>query len=85
MGFGSGLQNQNMNQALGMFGGVQNLNQQQRQLAALGINAGSAGAAAGANQANYLSQTGASPMGSFLTGLGGSMMPSIPGKLGSPT
>lgn len=77
LGLGSDLQNTNMNQAMGFFGGNLAMNDQLRQLMALGVNTGSAGAAAGAQQAQYLSQTGGSPMGSFLSGMGGGLMGGI--------
>lgn len=74
LGLGAGLQQGNINSALGLFGGNLAINDQLRQLMALGGNIGGQQAAAGAQQAQYLSQTGGSPFGSFLGGLGSGMM-----------
>ena len=72
LGFGAGLQNQNMNQAMGFFGGYQNVNDALRNLIALGGNLGSEQALAGARAGSFAAQRGFSPFGTFLEGFGSS-------------
>lgn len=75
LGFGSGLQQNNLNQMLSMFGASSQQNADLRNLIALGINAGGQQASAGAAAGNlYMQGAGNSPFGSFLSGLGGGFM-----------
>lgn len=69
-GFGQGAQQQNFNQMVGSMGANSQMNADMRNLIALGGNLGSAGASAGANQAQYTAATGGSPMGGMLSTLG---------------
>jgi len=69
-GIGQGAQAQNFNQALGGFGVNTQINADMRNLIALGGNLGSAGAAAGANQGQFLLEGAGSPLGSFFSGVG---------------
>lgn len=70
-GFGQQAQGQNFGQALSGFGVNTQINADLRNLIALGGNLGQSGAEAGAEQGRFTSQTGGSPLGSFLSGLGG--------------
>lgn len=71
-GFGNNLQNQNFTQALGGISANSQINSDLRNLIALSGNLSGAASNAGANQAQFLSQQGGSPLGSFLQGFGGS-------------
>lgn len=75
--FGLGGQARQQDFGMGMqsFGGIMGLDNNLRQMGALGGNLGSAGASAGANAGNILMNNGGggSPLGSFLGSLGGSI------------
>lgn len=75
-GFGNQITQQGFNQSTNSLQNIGALDAQLRALGGLGGNLGSAAASAGANQANYLSQTGTSPFGAGLMGLGGSVFSS---------
>ena len=82
LGFGGQLSNNNLNQAMALFGGIRGMNADQRALMSLSGNLGSEGAAAGARAGNFMMQGAGSPLGSFLGGLGGGMMQYGMGGLG---
>lgn len=73
-GFGQNVTNNTFNQAQQGLNATLAQDQAARQMAALGGNLGSSAASAGANQANYINQTGTSPLGAGLMGLGGGML-----------
>lgn len=74
LGFGSALNTQNLNEALGLFGGLRGINADQRALLGLSSGAGAESAMAGARQGNFMMQGGFSPFGSLLGGFGGGLM-----------
>ena len=69
-GFGQQANQQNFQQQLGLFGANRGINQDLRQLIALGGNLGSSQATAGAAAGQFTTQGGISPFGSFLGGAG---------------
>lgn len=80
MGFGNTLDQSNLNATLGMFGGIRGIGMDLRDLMGMSITGGDARAQAGARQAGFTAQTGFSPLGSFLGGLGSGIMGSFGGK-----
>lgn len=70
LGFGSDLDNQQFQRALGGFSANSQGNADLRNLIALAGNISGQASGAGANQAQFLAQNGGSPLGSFLSGLG---------------
>jgi len=73
-GFGQQGQQQNINQLMQMFGGQMGLDQGLRDQTAMAVNASSARSGANANAASHMAQSGASPLGSFLGGIGTGMV-----------
>jgi hypothetical protein len=73
LGFGGGLQNQNVNQSLGMFGALRGINADQRSLLGLSGQLGDMRAMAGARAGGFLVDNAFSPIGSALSGLGAGM------------
>jgi hypothetical protein len=69
-GFGQQADQQNLNQILQMFGGQQALDQSLREQTALAGNISSQAAQANARRGQFLNQTGTSPLGSFIGGVG---------------
>jgi hypothetical protein len=73
-GFGQQLEGAGLTAAQPALNQLGFLTGQQNQMLQQGMDAGGRQAAAGAQQAQYLNQTGASPFGGFLQGIGGGMM-----------
>ena len=74
LGFGSALQNQGANQALGYFGALRGINADLRNLMALSANVGSEDALAGYRQGGFITEGGISPFGALLGGFGQGLM-----------